>query len=360
MATVTGAATLVKEQIHMLNEAVFIENFKDTDLNQFHKFHTGIKGDREIVIMNNFFSGLSGQGHTGCTPTADDVTVSGTTKNWTPKYINGRIEECFDTLLGKFLQWGMANGFKKEDLTDSDWVNFLKTILPRMIKEVVMRKAWFDDTAIVSGTNNNIAAGNIKYFDDIDGLWKQILAIVAADSTKNVAIAKNAGATYALQRFDATDVTNQVVTGYFNSAWYGADLRLRDMSKSDLIWVTTQTVFDQYEQERKKVSNIELPYVRVEKGIDGLQHNGVDVIPFSFLDRTIDSYFRDDLTPTKWINPHRAILMPKWLLNIGTEDVSNLDEFDIFHDKKSKKLCIDYGFMLDAKIVQDHAIMTAY
>lgn len=354
---IVSPPVLVKEQIKSINEAVKLAAFENPMMKQFHEIQSGIKGQREIIILNNYISGLSGSNKTACDTTVDTVTVANSTKLWDPKYIGGRLSECFDNYMGKFIQWGLKNGLKKEDLTNTDWANFIESLIPLFLQEITLRHAWFGDTAIVSGTGNNISAGNLKYFNVISGFWAQVLAIVAGDATKRVTIAKNAGASFALQIFDATDTTNQVVTNYFESMWYGADMRLRGLPKSDLIFVATQSVVDQYERERKKATGFELPYKRIENGIDALAFNGIDVVPFQFLDRMINAYFQNG---TKWFSPHRALLVPKTLLNIGTEEEANLSEFDPFYDKVSKSYFLDYGFMLDAKIVLDPLVMSAY
>lgn len=358
---ISSAPVLVKEQIKSISEAAFLKAFVNPDLNQFHSFQTGIKGQREIIILNEYFTGLSGQIKTDCDTTADSLTVASSTKTWDPKYISGRITECFDKLMGKFLQWGLKNGLKKEDLTDTDFANFIEGLMPNLLTETVMRLAYFGDTALVADTSNSVVAGNVKYFTPIDGFWKQILAIVAGDATKRVTLAKNAEATFVLQAFNSTDLTNKVVTSAFDSAWYGADMRLRGLPKSELAFICTQTMVDQYEKERKSVTGIDLPYERVENGIDVLKYNGIDVIPFQFLDRMINAYFQNDTTTaTAWVNPHRGFLVPKWLLTIGTEDVANLMEFDVFYDKRAKEYIIDYGFNIDAKIVLNPMIMSIY
>ncbi|MBW4889866.1 hypothetical protein KXQ82_09070 [Mucilaginibacter sp. HMF5004] len=136
---------------------------------------------------------------------------------------------------------------------------------------------------------------------------------------------------------------------------YNADLRLR--GAKDKIIVATQSVVDQYARERKAVTNIELAYERTESGIDTFKIDGIDVIPFHFLDRHIKAYEHNG---TKYNQPHRALFTTKSNLQIGTEEISKLSELDPFYEKKTKQYIVDYAFNIDAKIAEDHLTMVAY
>ena len=136
---------------------------------------------------------------------------------------------------------------------------------------------------------------------------------------------------------------------------YKADFRLR--SQTDKVLIVTQSLFDQYIQERQQKGNSETAYERVENGIDTIRVNGIDVVPFNFLDRQIRSY---EDNGTKFNNPHRMLLATKSNLQIATEEESNLSELEPFYNNVSKKYIIDYAFNMDAKIVEDHLIMVGY
>ena len=80
-------------------------------------------------------------------------------------------------------------------------------------------------------------------------------------------------------------------------------------------------------------------------------------VAFSFQDRIIRAYENDG---TVYNLPHRAILMVKSNMQIGTEDLSTLSEVDVFYDKKEKKNYVDTEYLIDAKIIEDYLIQAAY
>ncbi len=365
MASVTSPPVLKEQGIKSLSEVLMQETYSNPDLASVFQIKKGIKGQTQIGIMSKIQTGLSGYNRTSCDVTADTSTYTGSSKTWVPKFVSSRNSTCWDTFSGTFFQWGFNNGIKREDLTDTDWATFMSEVLPHEIQETIQRVAWFSDTAAVAGTNNNISAGNLKYFTVIDGIWKQLFAIVAADAnrlTVNTTVqTRNAAASFAAQAFTSTDVTNKVATALLDSMYYGADLTLRTRPKSELAFYVTQTIADQYEKELKANSAIPLSYTRIETGVDVLMSNGIKVIPINFWDRMIVGYFAKAATNLASYLPHRAILTTAAdNLMIGTEDTTNLYDFDMFYDKATKANIVDYGVFMDAKVGLDLGVQLGY
>lgn len=353
--------SLLPADVASIKEGVFKGVYNKPALSQFHGVRTGIKGQTRIPIMG-LFDGLLGSIKSDCDVTADSGTISVSEKTWTPKYVSGRIEMCYEDLMGTFWQWMSANGLSKENFGNTEFGLYAQEILKDALYEMVLRLGWFGDTALVAGTNNSISAGNAKYFTPINGLWKQLVAIAVADTTKRVTIARNTQVTDVLQRFTSAETTAGIVTGYFTDAHRYADQRLKDRKPSEKIIVCTDSIAEQYKAERKVASGIDLAYNRVENGIDTLNFDGIEVVPFAFLDRMIKAYYRD-ATNAYSINPHRFILTTKGAmanLLIGTEETSNLSELEADYSKRDKVWYADYGTMIDAKVANDDAVMVGY
>lgn len=337
-----------------LSEAIYSASFENPAVGQFHTIISGVKAKQQIAILGAL--GLTGRGQTRCDITANPGTIPMSEKFWDPAYIGDRFEQCWADLIGTFFMWGLKNGVKKPDLTDTDFANFLEDRIAESSIEAVFRLAYFGDTAAatISGGGVYKNGTDVGYFDPINGYWKQIAAIVAANASRRTAIPHNTGVSYAAQEFTAQDTTDKVATGIFQSLKYGADFKLRNADNK--IIIATQSLTDQYEKELMS-QNIEPSYTRVESGIDVLRYGGIDIIPFNFLDRTIRAYQDNG---TKYNLPHRAILTTKDNLQIATEEEGNFSELDAFYDKKSKLYVADFGFNLDAKVIEDHMIQVAY
>lgn len=343
------------KEVMSLKEAFYTAVFENPAIEQFHTVVSGIKAGQQLVYLGQF--GLTGKLRAACDTTSSAAQIPTIEKFWAPKYIGDRITNCADDLLESFWVWGLKNGVQKADLTNTDFAIFLEDRLALAAYETALRFAWLGNTSADIVTNSGYINNSIdpNYFKALNGYWAQARAIVAVDATKRITISQNSGTTFAGQAFSTTDTTNQVVTNMFENMIYGADMRLR--GAKDKVIIATQSVVDQYARERKSVGAIDLAYERVENGIDSFKIDGIEVIPFQFLDRHIKSYENNG---TKWNQPHRALFTTKSNLQIGTEQTNNLKELDPFYDKKSKEYIVDYGYNLDALIAEDHMIMAAY
>lgn len=362
MGIISGLPTLTAVEVTSLKETLFEGFFKDTDLIAKHAIETGIKGKKQIIIMGRH-EGLSGEIKKACSRTLNSTwAIPSSEKTWDPQYIGDFFGECYDDYMTTFLRWGLKNGIQKQDLTGTELAAFLQEHLMDLINEVVFRIAYFGDTGIADGVGNNLGAGDLKYFNPIDGLFAQTFDIVAADAARQSTTditTKNAELAFADQLFNDTDTSNQLVTKALDRMFYDADMRLRNLPKGDLAYYVTQSVYDQYERERKSLGGgaiIEV-FRRQEGGTPALYVNGIELIAVPFWDRMIQTYFEDG---TVWTLPHRALLMPRENFIIGTEDTASLNELDIWHSKDDAKLYAEFGFQLDAKIGVDKMIQAAY
>ena len=343
------------QEVSSLREAFYQAVFQNPAIDQFHTVVTGIKAKQQILHMGQY--GLMGKKiDATCDITPSTAILPVNQKYWTPVFIGDRVEQCYTDLLNTFFVWGLKNGVHKADLTNTDFALFLEERLSLAAYETALRFAWLGNTAAALQPAGYLATTvDLGYYNAMNGFWNQATAIAVADASKHITISRNAGSSYSTQQFTSADTDAKVVTTMFESMIYGADLRLR--GAKDKVIVATQSVVDQYARERKAASAIELAYERTESGIDTFKIDGIEVIPFQFLDRHIRQYENNG---TAWNQPHRALFTTKSNLQIGTEEVSNFNELDPFYDPKSRLYIVDYSFHLDAKIAEDNLVMVAY
>jgi hypothetical protein len=363
MALINNLPALSPQQVTTMAETLFEGFFADPTLTSLVTVQEGIKADKQLIIFDRH-TGLSGKLQNACpTPTNSTWGFDTVEKTWTPKYIGDRFEQCYGTFMDTFVQWMLQAGVNKSDFTSTELAAFIVSQLQDALAEVMQRFYWFGDTGIVAGTNNSLSAGQQVYFNAIDGIWAQVFDIVTATAARKSTTGlttKNAQITYALQKFNSTDITNQVVSLALDSVWYDADMRLRSMPKADLAYYVTQSVYDQLEKERKAISGIDLPYTRQENGISTLTWNGIPVQPMQLWDRMISSYFGDDVTPTFSVLPHRILLTAKTNLLLGVETTGSLSELDAWYSRDNEVMVAKFGAAIDAKVGIDSMIQSAY
>jgi hypothetical protein len=346
------------EEVKALSEAIYEGVFPKPELTKFHTIVSGIKAKKQIVLLGAL--GLVGLKQTGCDITANSGGITMSEKFWDPEYVGDRFQQCWTDLKETFFVWGLKNGKDKPNLDKTDFAMFLSERLEDAMFEMIYRIAWFNDTdaALTSASPaGHVTAGTtIGYFNIIDGFWKQLFAIVAADSNrKNSNLAtKNAQATFADQAFNSTDLTNKIAETTFQDLKYNADYRLRE--EPNLMILCTQSLFDQYAKELRS-RNLDVSFERIEGGYTSLKFEGIEVVGISIWDRIIRTYFS---TGTAYYLPHRALLTTKENLQIGVEEVGNLAELDPFYDQTTKLFNVDFGFSIDAKVIEDYKVQLAY
>ena len=210
------------------------------------------------------------------------------------------------------------------------------------------------DTAhpVTINEGGNLTTGvDEDYFNILDGLFKQLRAIVALDADVKVTIAANAQTSKADQ---LAYLTPERAYNLLSDMWYKADIKLRQR-KSECRFYVTQSIADKYEQYLVG-KGIESTYSNLVDGVPALKFNGVPVIPMPMWDANIQSYF--DLGDT-YDAPHRALLTLKSVIAVGTPSAKAFDEVDVWYDKTSRKNYILCKDKLDAKILSDKMLIYA-
>ena len=350
--------TFTRREVQQLSEAIYEALFKRPAIGEFHQVFTGIKANKQIVFLGKL--GLLGKEKTTCSTTADTASIDISEKVWTPKYIAARIEDCWTDLEDTFFAWATKNGVDKTNLVDTDFANFVEERLTDAAGDSAWRIGWFGDTD--AANFNDSPAGyitngiDVDYFNPIDGFWKQLFAIGDGTAARYVdtLATKNSQATYALQAFNSTDLTNKIATSTLHKLKVSADFRLRD--RSDLIFIVTQTVFDQFAYELE-TQGVDSSFKRIEGGFNALSYNGIPVVGVNFFDRMITNY-QD--SGSNYYRPHRAVLTTTDNLGLGVEEEGNLAEVKAFYDEYNEKYVAKFAYNLDAKVLEDYLVEVAY
>ena len=360
MAVITASdLTWNGDEIRELSEALFISGFSKPAIAEFHSVAEGIVAKKQIAILGRL-NGLLGKGSNACDETDATNSITNTEKFWDPETISDRIPFCWNELKETFFVWGLKKGIEKGDLTSTDLLIYLEEVVQDSIVEAIYRLAYFGDKD--SADVNASPAGTLKagtdvaYWNKIDGFYKQLFAIAVADAdrlTTDLA-SRNGQSTYALQKFTSTDTTNKVATNALQNMYYDADMRLRE--RTDLVYVVTQSVADQYARELK-AANQAFTTERLENGITVLLSDGIEVVGFPFLDRMIKTYFDNG---TKYYLPHRAILTTKENMQVGAEESGSFTDLKVWYSDDKNKTYMKFALTMDAKVLLDYLVQVAY
>jgi len=347
--------TLNAKESPDMGKFVYERVFEQGNLATNHAVWGGITMKEQIVFAStNFKSGIKDPG-TSRPKSGNKPTL--TEKFWDPKKIGDTME--FQNVELNSLYKAYFDKIKKYseiyDITGTDEEKFLLEVFAQSAIQAVNRAVWFGDTAVaVSGAaaSGLIAAADVKFYDQIDGLFKKIYAAVTAGSVKRFTITKNTAATFALQALAADEAMT-----IFEGVWSKADPRLKaDPSK---VMFVTNSLFENYRQSLQTKGT---PYdiSLTTDGFSELKWNGVTLRNMEVLWDLPILDFEKTNAHAAWDNPHRALLTVPANIPVGTLNEGDMSEMTAKYEEYLRLTWMAYGFTLDAQLLEGYMAVAAY
>lgn len=335
--------------------------YTNPELAQIHAIEQGIAYDQQIVFASAI--GLLGKKMVSCTPNEIDGIIL-TDKFWRPVRLDARLGHCStdvnqqNKLVNQMSRMNpdFYNILEGSQSTIGDFL--VASVLAAMV-ENIFYKVWFGDLQAAhigestSGAEGVFTPGtDLGYFNMLDGLWKQTFVADTSLSAKyHVAIAANNGANYAAQVIAPGDAI-KVFRALFNKA--NSILR----KHSDAKFLATRSMFDALVDDLENIENTGGGFTYVtENGKEVLRYRGIEVVMLDVWDRFIDEFQNDG---TRRNLPNRVMLTIKDNIPIGTLAEEDFGTVEAFYDKTAKKNYIDLAWTLDAKLLTEDLIATAY
>lgn len=339
------------DELRQYNELIVKKITETPEISAFHTFETGIKNDKAIGLVAGTF-GLLGKAAQGCgTRTPDTKLLATQAKKWEPKRFEVLLRECWadlDSTMGR-LSRKLQNDVY--DLTNTDYMTFLLSILEPDLARNIFRMAWFNNKNAATTTDSPagvLTAGtDTSYFNLFDGFFEQLATIVTNTAARKTIIAANGQATFALQ--DST-LTNELAYKAIQAVIDGATPALR--AHPDQMIICTGSVGRKamrYLQDKGLPFNIDYAI----KGLNMISLDGIKIFIVEWWDEFIRAYQSNG---TKWNLPHRIVYTTKSNLMIGMEGQDLLDNFDVYHDKVTKYTYIEATDAIDVKVIEDNLV----
>ena len=339
--------TLNPKEVTELSQAVFETAFTNPALTKMHKIHTGIDMTTQILLFGKM--GLVGKGlGDNCAVSDDTAPIVATQKYWENNKIGVRLAHCKDDLPALLKAFGQKQN--KYDVTGSDEVKVLADGLLEGLDESIYRMAWFGDkqakTIVSGGTFTN--GTDLGYFNEVDGIWKQVFDGVTAGKIKRIVVAANTGTTYAAQEL-AAGAGLELLRKVYN----GSDSRLKN--STDAKFIVTQSIFDNFMDKLEDSGLNAVGSLAINDGV--MTYRGKEIIVAEFMDRLIDGYQDNG---TKRNLPNRIVFSTPENLPIGTLDEGEFKSLNVWYENKDRKVYLENIFSLDAKVLEEYLITVAY
>ena len=349
--------TLNPQEAQTISEFVFQQMIEQPSLTAIHRVWTGVKMKEQIAIVNRL--GKSGILDSTCARPVSGAGATVSEKFWEPGNIGDTFINCANDMNGLFKAYfGQINSYaQKFNIEGSDLEKLIIAMVEDAMMKATYRVAWLGDKAVAAAgaaTAGLKVAGNAKFYNQIDGLWKQIFAGVTATTIKKVAISENQEDTLALQ---LTLAAGKAKT-YLDSVWKLANPTLQANPNAQFL-VTGEVYQNYYDYLMSKgiAYDINLQI----NGLPVLKYNGRNVINMNtIIDIDLQADFVENTTTNAGYLPNRIVFTAPENTPIATLNDGDLSTVESFWDQVTRQNYTAYGFTLDAKVVDEEQIVVAY
>jgi len=338
------------EEARSMSDAVIETIFENPAVTDLMTVYDNIITTKQIPFLGQLSKITKADAGCGLGQTAKNIPMS--EKFWEPAAVKIWLTMCGSEVEGSFWVFVQNTGVDRDNVTGTDIARFVVDRMSSAAQEDLLRIIWFNDTAAanVSGSGTIKNGVSLADYNIIDGLWKQIFAIVATTAARKTAIAKNAQSAYATQL--ALGASDAIDT--FRAMIAAADSRLNGAPNK--FFIATRTLVENYATYLESQGNSS-SFERIENGYVMLRYRGIPVYGFDFWDRTIQA---DIQNGTKYDLPHRAILTVKENLAVGYDASNAVADFRVWYSEDTELNNFKGKYRVDAKVLQDYMIQVAY
>jgi hypothetical protein len=318
MANINLSALTAPNGAAEYNEIIYKELMGSTTLNTLFNVVEGQLNGKKVALLGGF--GLLGKKSEGCNPTYENSLIDTNEKTWDIEEWQIAENICYADLKGTLVQYAMRSGIDAANLVDTDYFkSILKPALEAAIKRLIIRLAYFGDTAITSASLKGV---DVKYFNVIDGVWKQIFDGVAAGTITRTTIAANAKTSVDAQ-YSAMDTAGEA-TKLLRKIVREAPAELR--AADNKVMYISQALYDAYASDAV-ANNVgsEAQWTAMSDGLMTGRINGIETIVVSDWDLTIQNHLKNTTNADAYDNPFRAIFTTKDNIVLGTESDGNFN-----------------------------------
>jgi len=226
-----------------------------------------------------------------------------------------------------------ANGMTKDE--------YLKKYIEDKFKQAMLK-----DTFRIAMLGD-ISSSDPDY-NQCDGIWKQIFALVGSYGIERVTIS-HAAVLAAGTSIAAAGTFLQ----YFKDLYYGASAAFKAAEVSKKRFLVTGSIYDALDQAYD-VLRANNGYIEgLQKAGDKLTFKGIEVYPLY----SLDGYIETDLGGTY---PDRIIYYHKDAIAIGMDGESDDENLEILEDKVGKRLLYRGFYRMGVKILFPDFVRVAY
>lgn len=331
------AETLSAEDKLTLSNAIFVNSFLTSDITERHAVITGVNTGDVVPILDESvdYASFPFMSQTECTQNACDLNITFSGKKWTLGLIGCRYDICMKEFTPDFRKFFNENLQVLNNLDlESQLIMYLQNKIIRNFNGAKYRVAYFADTSITTGPNAPLLG-------EFDGFFTQAEAGAGLQLEFNQVNPTGA---------DIYSVLEEAYAYFMESDWSDKEGVVWKMTrKMASLWVRfINGVKDRSEYNCECFSADGLTAMRTYTLNGNLTILGIPVEVERDLDGVIAQLDLD--------RPYRALLSYRNNMPIGTQLTENLNEFDIWYNKDTKKVVIEAEALIGSSLPTDEYV----
>lgn len=346
--------------IQDLSELLFLSTFNDPDLEVVCTTETGVYDGKKLGYIDSL--GDVGKNAKGCSPTYENINVTGVEKSWALGNYQIALKQCYEDLENTIAKYALNTGTEASEVIGTAYFDeIVIPLLTRAMTEMSWRIAWFGDTDAKNIANGGLLTAGVdpSLFNMTDGFWKRLKAITTTNAHQLTKIAANTdkGSGSAVSYESQKNAIRQdgVAIGIVDSMLSDADSRIFD--KPDHAIFMTNSLFKALRNDVKRLHNLQLELQMVTSGIQLSNYDGHPVVVCDIWDRMIRK-FEDNGTSLNC--PHRALVTSASNMFIGTPDTDAIANLDITFDHVTRLNHIFAESKIGTLIGEDDLVQVAF
>lgn len=341
------------DAINDLGQLLYDEVIEADDIRDYINLYTGVVTKRAIGFLGE--GSIVGVPHRGCAHDPQDFNIGSRQVTLDPHEWEILIGMCYRDLNDTAAVYARHKGVRITELQDTDYYAIFLHALTISIRKMIVRFAWFNDTAADHFANGGQYTDSIdlEYFQVNDGLWKRIFIGVDTTSPYYVEIPENAGADYAAQEFNEANIT-QLLDDMIKAA--GRQLKA---SPNKVIYVTTD-IAEAYRKYLQDPCCLQSARDAMISGQVPMRYRGWPIVEYVDWTLGIEEY-HNDVTNGRYWRPNRALATVKNAMAMSVDAWDSFNIRRVWYEKKDRMVYTELMGMVDTVIVAPQGwVVAAY
>ena len=328
------AETLSANDKLLLSNAIFTNTFLSPDITERHAVITGVATGDVVPILDESidYASFPFMSQTECTQNSCDLNIAFSGKKWTLGLIGCRYDICTKEFTPDFRKFFNENLQVLNNLDmQSQLIMYLQNKITKNFNGAKYRVAYFADTSVTTGVNAPLLG-------EFDGFFTQ------AEAGSGLKLEFNQVNPTGQEIYAALE---EAYANFMDSDWSDREGVVWKMTKKMAsLWVRfLNGLKDKSEYNCECFSADGLTAMRTYTLAGNLTILGIPVEIERDLDGVISQLSLD--------RPYRALLSYRNNMPIATQLEENLNEFDIWYNKDTKKVVIEAEALIGASLPTD-------